>query len=487
MQGRGGYLGIDVGTSVTKALFLDVSGGPPAVEAAETRLQSPAPGWFEENPDDVFAAVVRVVSTLVSRTGATPAAIGITAQGDGLWLGDEAGRSVRPAVSWMDSRAAGILAGWQADGLLEDAFRRTGNVMFPGSAAPLLAWFAEHEPRSLDAATTAGYCKDLLMQRLTGVRATDASDASLPFLDPRTRSYDLDLLGRLGLGNRAGLLAPVREPLPVGELLPEAARLLGLPAGTPVSCGPFDLPACAAGAGITTPGDGLVIIGTTLASQVLVDTLDLTGEPAGMTLATDRPGRWLRAMPAMGGTAAFDWVLGVVGQQRADVDTLLLDSPPGARGVTCLPYFSPAGERAPFLAPRARARFDRLSLQTSVPDLVRATCEAIAYAARQCIEAAGLRGQVWACGGGTGSAAWLQIFADVLARSVRLAPRPETGARGAVVSAVRALGHDVDTAGWTASSRVVEPDAKNVERYGDEYARHCERVAAARVEWQEAG
>lgn len=484
MDDERGYLGIDVGTSVTKAVLLDAAGHTLAVESAGTKLRSPEPGWFEEDPDEVLDAVATVVRTVAARVGVTPVAIGITGQGDGLWLADALGRPVRAAVSWMDSRAAGVLARWEADGLLEYAFRCTGNVMFPGSAAPLLAWFAANEPRSLDAAATAGYCKDLLMQRLTGVRATDASDASLPFLDPRTRTYDLDLVDRLGLADRAALLAPVHEPLPVGELRPDAARLLGLPAGTPVTCGPFDLPACAVGAGVATPGDGLVVIGTTLACQVLVDALDVTGEPAGMTLAAPTSGQWLRAMPAMVGTAALDWVLRVVGQEHTRLDTLLAESPVGAHGVTCLPYFSPAGERAPFLAPRARARFDRLSLQTSVPDLVRATCEAIAYAARQCFDAAGLVGEVSACGGGAGSTRWVQVFADVLARPVRLAPRPETGARGAVVSAVRVLRHEVDT-GWTSPGQVVEPRADSAARYAEEYARYCERVAAARSEWQE--
>lgn len=486
MRAGRSYLGIDVGTSVTKAVLVAESGVLLGVEAADTHVTSPRAGWFEEDPDEVFASVATVVRNLVDRTGVRPAAVGITGQGDGLWLGDDGGRPVRPAVSWMDSRAADILTGWQGDGLVDDAFHRTGNVMFPGSAGPLLAWFAAHEPESLLAAATAGYCKDLLMQRLTGVRATDASDASLPFLDPMTRTYDTELLDRLGLADVAHLLAPVHEPLPVGELGRGAADALGLAAGTPVTCGPFDLPACAAGAGLSTAGAGLVTIGTTLACQVLVESVDLVGEPAGMTLATGTPGRWLRAMPAMVGTAALDWLLGIVGQRHTNLDTVLGESPLGANGVTCLPYFSPAGERAPFLAPQARASFDRLSMQTSTADLVRATCEAIAYVARQCFEAAGLDGEVAACGGGAGSAAWLQLFADVLGRPVHVAPRPETGARGAVVGAVRALGHDVDLTALTASEHVVVPDPARVRRYAQEYAAYGERVAAARRNWRTA-
>ncbi|MQA03713.1 MAG: carbohydrate kinase [Streptosporangiales bacterium] len=481
------YLGIDVGTSVTKAVLLDEAGTLLAAESAQTQLLSPRAGWFEEDPADIHAAVVQAVRAIVTGTGARPAAVGITGQGDGLWLADAAGCAVRPAVSWLDSRAADVLERWQAAGLVEDVFHRTGNVLFPGSAAPLLSWFAAHERRSLDGAATAGYCKDLLMQRLTGVRSTDASDASLPFLDPRTRTYDTAVLELLGLGEWASLLAPVCEPLPVGELRADAAELLGLPAGTPVTCGPFDLPASAVGAGLTVPGVGLVTIGTTLACQVLVDAVDRTGEPAGMTLATGTPGRWLRAMPAMVGTAALDWLLTVVGRTHADLDAMLAESPLGAHGVTCLPYFSPAGERAPFLAPQARAGFDRLSMQTTVADLVRATCEAIVYAARQCFEAAGLTGDVAACGGGTASAGWLQMFADVLGRPVQIAARPETGARGAVTSAVRVLGHDVDTAVWTAPERVVEPVPANVERYAEQYLGYCDRVAKARQAWRELG
>src|SRR5690606_10017060 len=106
----------------------------------------------------------------------------------------------------------------------------------------------------------------------------------------------------------------------------------------------------------------------------------------------------------------------------------------------CLPYFSPAGERAPFVEPRMRGHFDGMTVQTEAADLVRATCEGIAYAARQCLEAAGLNGEVAICGGGAKSAVWLQMVADVLGRPVRVAPQPETGARGAVLSALRASG-----------------------------------------------
>ncbi|EHR49623.1 pentulose/hexulose kinase [Saccharomonospora marina XMU15] len=479
------YLGIDIGTSVTKAALFGEGGQVLAFASHPTRLESPRRGWFEQRPDDVLDSVATVTRDVVARAGRAPRLLGLTGQGDGVWLAGEDGRPVRPAVSWLDSRAAGVLRRWMHSGVVEQAFRRTGNTMFPGAAAPVLAWLDEHEPASLDRAATAGYCKDLVMQRLTGVRATDVSDASLPFLDPVSRQYRADVLAMCGLSHRLDLLAPVARPSVTGALTPEAAALLGLGEGTPVAAGPFDLPACALGSGVTRPGEGHLIVGTTLACQVLVDSVDTAGEPAGMTLSTGTGDRWLRAMPAMVGTAALDWVLGLVGETHDALDGMLDACPPGAGGVTCLPYFSPSGERAPFVDPSATAAFDGLSLQTSGADLVRATCEAVAFAARHCFDAAGLDGDVAMCGGGTRSSRWLRMFADVLARPVRLAPQPETGARGAALAAARAFGDELDEAVWTAPMAVIEPDPDNAARYEDGYRDYRARVDAARGSWKE--
>lgn len=480
------YIGVDAGTSVTKAALVAADGAVLAVEAERTRLHYPREGWVEQDPDDVVRSVTRAINRLVARTGARPAAIGITGQGDGVWLLDERGRPVRPAISWLDARGAPILRRWVADGVAARAFRRTGNMPFPGAPATILAWLDAHEPAVLDRAAIAGYCKDAVFTRFTGRHATDPSDASLPFLNPHTRQYDATVLGLYGLGHRARLLAPIEEPTPLGALTAEIAELTGLPAGTPVSAGPFDLAAGALGSGVDRPGDGHLTIGTTLACQVLVDDpdhLDLNAvEPAGLTLATIPAPRWLRAMPAMVGTAALDWVLDLTGVRHTGLDAALAASPRGARGVRCLPYFSPSGERAPFLEPAARARLDGLTVQTTRPDLVRATCEAIAYAARHCLEAARLTGDVTACGGGTGSAAWLQLFADVLGRPLRLARGPEAGARGAVMAALLALGRSVDVAAWTAPERVIEP-AGDADWYREGYERYRAELSDARQRW----
>ena len=148
---------------------------------------------------------------------------------------------------------------WIDSGVFEAVFRRYGNEIFPGSQAPLMAALAQSDPKALETAATASYLKDAILQRLTGVRVAEASDTSLPFLDTCSRKYDPEILRLLGLERYARLLSPVLLAPSVFALNAAGAKLTGLPEGIPVHAGPFDMPACAIGAGVREVGDGLVM------------------------------------------------------------------------------------------------------------------------------------------------------------------------------------------------------------------------------------
>lgn len=477
-------LGIDLGTSMTKAAAFDLDGACIAVASRRPVLKSLGNGRIEQDFEDVLRLVSEVVRQVAAEAGRVPQAIGITGQSDGLWLLDETGHPVRPAISWLDDRGNPYLQNWMDSGVYEAVFRRNGNAIFPGSHAPFMAALAKEDPGALNRAATASYLKDAVLQRLTGVRVTDASDASLPFLDTRARDYDPEILRLLGLEDYARLLAPIM-PAP-GRAFPlsaEGAALTGLPEGVPVHAGPFDLVACAVGAGVEAVGDGLVIIGTTLACEAVADRVDTSGDPVGMTLCMPGEGRWMRAFPATVGTASLDWILDLVGAVPSDVDALLAQSRPGANGVTALPYFSATGERAPFADVRARGQLCGLSTGTSKGDMVMAICESVAYAARHCMEAAGLTGRLSVCGGGANSATWSQMIADVLQCPLHVAPRPEVGARGACLAAADVVGIDHDRAAWTRPEGVIEPRAVLRDHYEAGFEHYLETVAAARRLW----
>jgi sugar (pentulose or hexulose) kinase len=310
--------------------------------------------------------------------------------------------------------------------------------------------------------------------------------SALPFLDVPSREYSDAALRACGLEDRRHLLAEPAKPGALFRLTREAAELLDLPSGLPVSAGPFDIPACGFGSGIGKPGDGNLIIGTTLGCQVLTDEvrIDPDAEPAGMWLATPYPDRYLRVMPAMVGTATLDWVLNLLGVDVSELESLLAQSPPGANGVSALPFLSMSGERAPFVDSRARGRLSGLTVGTSRADVVRALCEAVAFSARHCLETLGCSGEVSACGGGARSGAWSQIFADVLDTELHIPDDEGVGVRGAAQVAWDALGTPVDVHEWRCGRRTVTPDPGGVARYRQGYRDYREDLAVAREGWR---
>ncbi len=476
-------LGIDLGTSMVKAALFADDGQCRAVASRRSSPRSLGGGRVEQDFEEIVTAVGEVVAEACAGSP-PPRVIGITGQSDGLWLLDEQGRGVRPAVSWLDDRGNPYLQRWIDDGTFARVFARNANAIFPGSHAPLMAALRDIDPDALRRAHTASYLKDGILQRLTGVRVTDASDTSLPFLDIRTREYDDEILRMLGLQDMRRLLSPLM-PSP-GQAFPlnaAGAALTGLPEGIPVHAGPFDLVACALGAGLRDVGDGLVVIGTTLACQVLTDRIDTTADPVGMTLCLPQDGRWIRAMPATVGTAALDWILDLVGARPNEVDALLSQSRPGANGATALPFFSATGERAPFVDVAARGLLSGLNTGTTKADLVMAVCESVAFAARHCIQAAGLTGRVSVCGGGSNSQTWSQMVADVLQRPLHVARRPEVGARGAAIAAMTVAGIDFDPDEWTAFEDVITPRPGTASHYEAGFARYLDTVTAIRPLW----
>lgn len=482
-------VGVDVGTSLTKAQLIGRDGRTTRPHEAPSTLHTLPGQRVEQDLDEVVGTVVAVVRKCVAeagdfRPGEPVEALALTGQGDGLWLRDEEGRAVGRALSWMDGRAAPVMERWTADGVSQEVHARTGAGMFPGCAAPLLAHLAEHEPERLSRAAVAGYCVDAIVQRFTGEITVDASDASLPFLDVGSRTYDEKALALCGLSDHRGLLAEPAPPGALFRLLPDVAQELGLPSGLPVSAGPFDIPACGFGSGLAAPGEGSLIIGTTLASQVLTDepVPPVREDPAGMLVATPRADTYMRVMPAMIGTAGLDWLLGLLGVGVGELDTLLAASPPGAGGATALPFLSASGERAPFVDARARGRLDGLTPTTGRADVVRALCESVAYSARHCMETLGASGAVTACGGGARSAEWARIFAGVLGVDLHVCDEA-VGIRGAAQVCWEALGEPIDAERWRAQRHTVTADPEAIDFYADGYASYLRGLAAAREGW----
>lgn len=449
---------IDVGTTTVKAVAYDDQGREHAVARLDVAVDRPLPGWAEQDMETIWQAVCSVVLEVAGRLPSPPDHLALTAQGDGAWLVDGAGRPSGPAVLWNDGRAHAEVSAWERGGLLEEAFEINGSRVTTGMPNAVLAWLGHHDADRLARSATLLTCGGWVFRCLTGRSVVDESDASAPFLDIRRREWSDRLLELFGIASAARLLPDlVRDDDRVGALTGEAAAILGLPLGLPVVLAPYDICATAIGAGAVDPGDAVCILGTTLSTEVVTDRVDTstpTGTPVGITVALGSPERWLRAFPTMAGGDVLHWAAGLLGV--ADVGALFelaANGTAGTAGVRFLPYLSPAGERNPFFDPGARGALTGLSFDARREDIARAVIEGLTFTIRECLEAAPSRPVSLAlCGGGTASPVWMQLIADVTGVPVVVGPDREVGARGAHLTALVATGARSDITSALASS-----------------------------------
>lgn len=447
------FIGIDAGSSVCKAVLFGPDWRAVATASAATPLDRRRPGRVEADPDRAWAAAVEVIAR-VAAAAPEPAAVaglGVTGAMVGAWLVDAAGGTLHPGINWEDSRAQALIDGLEAarPGFRSAVFGQSGSVLQQGCTLPLLAWFEREAPDvAARAEALLGY-KDWLRLRLTGVAATDRTEAAVAPGDARTQARSEALIDLFGIGPARRLLPPVLPSAAVaGGLTEEAARATGLPAGLPVATGAGDVIACVIGAGGLRAGAATAMLGTTCMLGLCRDTP--TFEPADLGLLFSLPeGHWFRAMVNVAGTLNLDWAMGLLcpdldgRPDRFDrLAAMVAAEPVGARGVSYLPYLSESGIIAPVVDPGARAQFAGLAPGHGRESLLRAVHEGVAFAMADLADLLGLpeAAPLTLAGGGGRSEPWCAMIAEVLGRPVEVPEGDEFGARGAALLAAVALG-----------------------------------------------
>jgi len=443
---------IDAGTSVIKTVAYDDHGTEITLARRDTKVLRPAPGFSEQDMASVWTAIAATVHTVIEQLHEPVRFISLTAQGDGCWLVDADGRPTGPAILWNDARGTTIVDRWRAAGILAEAFRLNGSQTFAGLPNAVFTWLQEHDPDRLKRSYKSLCCNGWIFYNLTGGLAIDESDASVPFFDVRKRRYSPELLRLYDLEWAERLLP---EVLPndrrVSELTSTAAAELGLPAELPVVMAPYDVASTAIGVGAVTNGQACSILGTTLCTEVVMNDVNLEGEPSGLTLPFGPPGLYLRSFPTLAGSEVIHWVITQFGLNGpAHLDQLAADVMPGANGLCFLPYFSPAGERVPFLNTSARGSLFGLSFEHGPEHIARAVLEGLSLVIRDCLAAAQEKPspvQVCGlCGGGANSDVWCQLIADTIGTPTFRPADQEVGAKGAFIAGLVAIGEKEDFA-----------------------------------------
>ena len=414
----GVLLGLDAGTTTIRAVAFTSDGTVRAVATETQSVAHPHSGWAEQQMDAVWEASASAIRSVLDELddGTDVLGVGLTGQGDGCWLCNEDGSPVRNAVLWSDSRAAPILEQWEADGTMTAIAAECGSSMYPGMSLPLLAWFADHEPDSLERATTAFGCKDWIAFRLTGVRSTDYSEATVPFLDADTEQFNPDVFELAGLSEYSDLLPEIRSGTDtVGEVTEQAAEATGLPTGTPVVAGMIDVVASAIGAGAVAPGDAAVSLGTSVFTQTIAAGHPDSDTGIGMAFGVD--GRWTTAVGSNAGTQSIEWVRTDLCDdlEYSTLESAAESVSPGCDGLIYLPYLSSTGERAPFTNSNARAGYVGMVPDHTRAHLIRSVYEGLSLAVRDCLEHLPVApDRVYLTGGGARSSFWCEMLADVL-------------------------------------------------------------------------
>ena len=478
-------IGVDVGTSGTRALAVTADGEMVAEATRPHDLLTPRPGWSEQDPAQWWEATKAVLAE-VARDDVV--GIGLTGQMHGSVFLDSAGEVIRPALLWNDQRTAAecdeITERVGAERLLEIA----GNPALTGFQAPKIVWLARHEPDNYARVASVLLPKDYVRLMLTGEHATDASDASgTLLLDVRARDYSAAILDALEIP-REWLPRVYEGPEVTGTLRDELADELGLPRGLPVAAGGGDNAAAAVGVGVVRAGAVSTSIGT---SGVLFAHSDaFAPDPSGRVHAFCHavPGAWHLMAVILSAGGSLSWWREKLGGD-ADFDTLVAEAAavePGAEGLLFLPYLT--GERTPHLDPHARGAFVGLTVRHGRGHLTRAVMEGVAFAMRDGLEI--MRGlgvpddDMRAVGGGARSPLWMQLQADVYGRAVRRTVIDEGPAYGAALLGGVAAGVFADVG--EASERVrlrdevTEPDAERARRYDELYATYTSLYPALR-------
>lgn len=440
-------IGVDGGTTAVKAVAFDLDGQIHATHHESVPVEYGSNGEAEQDMELIYQAVVKCLAKVSSalETDTKIIGIGLTGQGDGVWLVDAEGNPTGKAATWLDGRAAKRVNQWEKDGKSDKMLATTGTTVFSGLFPVLVEELEATEAQRVKNAATHLNCKDWIRFKLTGKRLTDYTEASRSFLDVNTlKGFSSELISNLGLERMERLLPDIQHAAAPGiPLSEEAAQLTGIPAGTPVGIGMIDVAVTGMGLGAIEDGASWLILGTTGFVGTLLPDVSARRSDLSMVLATGNGTQVLEFMAPMTGTPNLDWIASTLGLQDipwSAIETYAQKSTIGAGGVLYLPYASPGGERAPFLDTNASASWQGMSLTSTRSDILRSVYEGVAFSLIECVESLQISSDLVVSGGGFRSDLLCQILADATGKKVIRQDAPEAGARGAAVLALVSAG-----------------------------------------------
>lgn len=465
------YIGIDLGTSSVKGLLMSET-----LEVISTYSQDypnnvDSRGWSEQNPEDWYERSIIVLKKLIAESEDNVAAISFSGQMHGMVTLDSDDNVIRPAILWNDQRTVKECKYLNENIGSEFLIENTGNIALTGYTDPKVLWMKSNEPELFNRIDKVMLPKDYLSYMLSGVFATDYSDASgTLYLDVRNKKWSKPMLDILGL-DESNVPKLYNSYDKIGVVCDEIKKLLGIDYDIDIVIGGGDQAVGSVGTGTVNNGDVNISLGTS--GVVFAAMNDYIHDSAG-TLHTfcDATGKYHKMGVALNSGGSMNWWTSNIlhSKQFTEMEVEMNKLDP-AEKLYYLPYL--IGERSPINDPEIRGSFLGLSLHHTDAHLTRAIIEGVSFSIRQMYDGMQVAGDpaFKITGGGANNKLWVQIIADVIGKPINLINSSEGPAFGAAILAYSAhTGSDVSDVSSSAV-KVVETiyPSNDSEHYMDKY------------------
>lgn len=484
-------IAIDIGTQSSRAAVVGLDGRILGIHQIKHQLDSPHPGWAQQNPNSWWNETCRALRIVLKKTEVdrgSIAAVSTCGQMHGPVGIDDAGKVTTPMVQlWCDKRCSEQCDDIRKRSDEAELRKLSGNSILPAWTGIKVRWIKDHDPKIYKRTRWFLVPKDFINYRLTGVAAADPSEASCSYLwDCRKEEYSRKLADAVGVDIRK--FAPVHSSHDViGEVTPVAEKLTGIPAGTPVVAGGGDFPVSMLGFGIVGEGVTADVTGssTLLAAHSIKPLLD----PAIQNLRHVVDG-WIPFTILDCGGMSMKWCRDFAASMRGsdvtyeELIAMASKAPAGSDGLIFYPYM--LGERRRENI-KSRGGYFGITLNHSAPHFVRSVMEGVALTMGKDIGDFAKKGhkvrRLLSVGGGTRNELWNKIKASITGAPIELSDEPEAGVKGAALLGAAGAGLIGDLAKTAverrAKTRTVQPDRKMMKQYREvqkEYIRIYEHM-----------
>ncbi len=487
------YIGADLGTSALKLLLVDENGKIANSVTNSYDVNYPAPGWSEQAPEDWWSAFITGVKDLTSNIdGNFVKGIGVAGQMHGLVILDKDDNVIRPAILWNDGRTAKETE-WLNETIGKEKLSEyTANIAFAGLTAPKILWLDKNEPDNFGKIKKIMLPKDYINYKLTGVHATDFSDASgMLLLDVKNKCWSDEMLKICNISEKQ-LPELYNSYEVIGSVTSEVASMLGISNETVVVAGAGDNAGAAIGTNTVGEGRCNISLGTSGTVFISSDTFNVDSNNALHSFCHSDGGYHL--MGCMLSAASCnkwfcDEILKTDDYAREQIE--ISDSDLGNNHIYFLPYLM--GERSPINDTDARGVFIGLRPDTKRKDMIQAVLEGVAFATRDNVEIAKKLGinitKSTICGGGAKSPLWRKIVANVLGIEIVVPEQEEGPGMGAAMLAMVGCGCYADICECSDKlvkfSSKVSPDAEIAKRYDEQYKKFGKLYPALKAVYKE--